>query len=131
MSDMQFSEAFIAVMELAESRGVSKINQLDGCWSYQIDDQWWIAVNGHTVAVESPVSPLSGLTATVEPFSVFVEFCGWPAGFLDPFGGIIAAGAAANEDTFIAAVKAATVAPPSAEMARAGAPGLWDGEGTS
>ena len=35
-----------------------------------------------------------------------LTFNGWPAGIIDPMGGIIAAGAAANEDTFIAAIEA-------------------------
>jgi hypothetical protein len=35
-----------------------------------------------------------------------LKFNGWPAGVIDPGGGIIAAGNAANEDTFIAAIEA-------------------------
>lgn len=33
----------------------------------------------------------------VEPFSVFVTWNGWPAGMFDAGGGVVAAGAAANE----------------------------------
>ncbi len=35
-----------------------------------------------------------------------LKFNGWPAGIIDPRGGIIAAGSAANEDTFITAIEA-------------------------
>jgi hypothetical protein len=36
-----------------------------------------------------------------------VTYNGWPAGMLGPFGGIIAAGDAANERSFIDALRAA------------------------
>ncbi len=34
-----------------------------------------------------------------------LKFNGWPAGIIDPRGGIIAAGGVANEDTFIEAIE--------------------------
>jgi hypothetical protein len=34
-----------------------------------------------------------------------IKFNGWPAGIIDPAGGIIAAGGIANEDAFIAAIE--------------------------
>lgn len=40
------------------------------------------------------------------PFAVYVEYNGWPAGIIDPRGGILAAGMAANEDSFIADIEA-------------------------
>ena len=61
-----------------------------------VDDRWVVKVNGHREQVES-----------VPPFSALLEFNGWPAGIIDPFGGTIAAGELANEDTFIAAMEAA------------------------
>jgi hypothetical protein len=36
----------------------------------------------------------------VPEFSVFVEWNGFPAGIIDQFGGVLAAGDAANEDAF-------------------------------
>ena len=35
------------------------------------------------------------------PFCFKITFNGWPAGLIDPRGGVIAAGTAANEDVFI------------------------------
>lgn len=43
---------------------------------------------------------------TVEPFHCYIEFNGWPAGVVAPWGGVIAAGDVANEAAFLAAVKA-------------------------
>lgn len=89
------------VAELATALGVRAIHRLPGCWEYQIDEQWWIAINGH----DEPVTCSTG--ARVDPFHIFVTYNGWPAGILTPFAGTLAAGAAANEETFIAAIEAA------------------------
>lgn len=42
---------------------------------------------------------------TSDPVQAKIKFNGWPAGVIDPLGGIIAAGQAANEDSFIAAIE--------------------------
>lgn len=94
-------EAFSAIAQLAGRLGIEKINEMEGCWEHQVDGLWWIAVNGHT----KPLKCSHG--AEVPPINCYIEFNGWPAGIIDPFGGIIAAGAAANEDTFIDALNAA------------------------
>jgi hypothetical protein len=44
----------------------------------------------------------------VPPYSAYVEYNGWPFAVFDALGGVAGAGTHANEDTFIAAVKAAT-----------------------
>lgn len=95
------TEAFAEIAALAERLGVSNIVAQPGCWEHQIDDRWWMAVNPH----KEPTACSKG--ADVPAMSAVLEFNGWPAGIIDPFGGIIAAGAAANEDTLIAALKAA------------------------
>ena len=77
------------------------MNQYDGCWECEIDPRWHVAVNGHKDAREATD------TTSVPPFSAYVKFNGWPAGIIDPFGGCMAQGAIANEDTFIEAVEAA------------------------
>lgn len=97
----RYCAAFVHVIELCDALGVSKINALPGCWEHQIDDQWWVAVN----AKKQPVVTSRGYT--VEPYDCFVEYNGFPAGSFNPGGGILAAGEAANEQTFIAAVRAA------------------------
>jgi len=99
--NIRFSVSFALIAKLCEALGVSHINKLDGCWEYKLDDNWFIAVNGHRKAMKA-----NGVT--VQPFHCYVEFNGWPAGDLSPFGGWIAADAEANEDAFIQALKAAT-----------------------
>lgn len=87
------AEAFIAVVELAESLGVSHLNELPGLWTIDVDSQWSISVNGH----KEPIGH-------VPPYHVEVAFNGWPAGLFSPAGGWIAAGEAANERAFVEAV---------------------------
>lgn len=97
------SLAFAEIVKLCEVLDVHHINQLPGCWEYQVDEQWWIACNGH----REPTKCSKGFE--VAPFHCYVEFNGFPAGEFHPIhGGFIAAGTAANEDTFIAALKLAT-----------------------
>lgn len=100
MNDRQVSVVFSEIVALSTKLGVKNINQLDGCWEYCVDDQWWIAVNGHG----TPTKCTKG--TEVEPFGCYVEYNGWPAGILNPFGGIIAYGSEVNEDTLIAALVA-------------------------
>ena len=104
MSDFPICEAFAEIALLADALGVRRINELEGCWEYQVDEQWRFALNGHN----TPHDTDDGVR--VPPFSAFVEFNGWPAGIIDPAGGVLAAGDAANESTFIAALQAARAA---------------------
>jgi hypothetical protein len=102
VSEPQLMEAFARIADLGCALGVRDINKLPGCWEHQIDKQWWIALNGH----REPMKDSHGFE--VPPFSAAVEYNGWPAGIIDPSGGIIAAGSCANENTFIDALIAAT-----------------------
>lgn len=96
------TEIFCAIVEHAAALGVRNIGEIAGCWEVELDDAWWFALNGHG----EPTKCSKG--TEVPPFTVYVEFNGWPAGLVDPHGGVLAAGDAANEDTFIAAIRAAT-----------------------
>jgi len=97
------SIASVAVADLAAALGVSSIKELPGCWEYNLDENWFIAVNGH----REPTACSKNFK--VAPFHCYVEWCGWPAGEFHPTrGGFIAAGGAANEDTFIEAIQRAT-----------------------
>ena len=95
------SAMFVAIADYALRQGVKSINALPGCWEQQIDEQWWIAVNGHREEC------LTSEGTAVPGFSAYVKYNGWPAGFVDPYGGTFAAGEGANEDTFLAALKGA------------------------
>jgi hypothetical protein len=99
---MLYTEAFAVIAALAEALDVRAINQLPGCWEHQVDDRWWIAVNGHA----EQTSCSHG--AAVPAYGAYVEFNEWPAAVFTPVGGEFVAGTAANEEAFIAAVKAAT-----------------------
>ena len=95
------TEAFAAVAELGNALGAGPLNKHPECWECVIDERWKIAVNGHA---EPKKCSLSGLP--IEPFHCFIEYNGWPAGLMNPYGGTIAAGEGANEHTFIEAVRA-------------------------
>jgi hypothetical protein len=96
---MNVPRSFAAVCDLAISLGVTRINKLPGCWEHQVDEHWWVAVNGH----DKPT--LCSTETSVPPFSIYVVFNGWPAGIIDAGGGCLAAGALANEETFLAAIQ--------------------------
>lgn len=97
MNDQPLSSVFWLITELATQLGVSKINQLEGCWVCQVDEQWLLAVNAHPTETKYN-------EANVLPFCAWIEYNGWPAGMINPFEGVIAAGEGANEDTLITAL---------------------------
>lgn len=99
----ELAEAFVEIVELGHRLGVTNVKGLPGCWEVQVDAQWRFALNGHPdgshAASWAPKVP-------IPPYHVVVEYNGFPAGIISPGGGIIAAGEAANEAAFIAALKA-------------------------
>lgn len=102
MEDYCITEAMMAVADYAQSMDMVPVNKVEGCWENQVNEQWWIAVNGHQE------NKLCSKNIDVPPFTCYVEFNGWPAGYINPYGGVLAAGTAANEETFVAALKAQT-----------------------
>ena len=92
------AEAFAKLGELGCALGVKNINKLPACWEFQIDEQWWIAVNAHHEEMKCSTGD------PVPSFHAYIKYNGWPAGLIYPGGGIIAAGECANEDTFIEAI---------------------------
>lgn len=58
--------------------------------------EWTVEVNPHKEVVDG-----------IAPFEVRVTFNGWPAGLLDAAGGLLAAGCLANEESFLADMRAA------------------------
>ncbi len=89
----EMTEVFSKVVDLAQALGVESINELDGCWTYQVSDKWLLKVNGHGREVDG-----------VPAFHGYVEYNGWPAGVFSAQGGTIAGGANANEDALIEAL---------------------------
>ena len=94
------SEAFLEIARLAERLGIKPLNELAGCWEYQIDRQWFMAVNGHNEPIECSMG------VSVPPFHAYVQFNGWPAGIIDASGSCFAAGDLANLESFNAALEA-------------------------
>lgn len=92
-------EAFVGIAKLAIKDGVVNLSDRDPCVYERSFGAWRIELNGSNTAIEWK-------GRTIPPFSAIVEFNGWPAGLIDPGGGIIAAGEAANEGAFISAIEA-------------------------
>ena len=98
---MQINEAFMLLRDWSKRQGAAPLNQGPGCWERKIDEDWSVSINGH----REPRNNSAGLE--VPPFSAFIQWKDWPAGVIDPGGGIIVAGEFANENIFIDALKAA------------------------
>lgn len=88
------SEAFLLLVDLAIKRGNSSIKGT--VVTFEIDSTWAATFNGCADERDN-----------VPPYHCSVSYNGWPAGILGPSSGCIAAGEGANEDTLIAALKAA------------------------
>jgi len=104
MSSHGIPEAFLKICELGHALGMRNIKDLPGCWEHQVDDHWWIATNAHRESIRCSKD------IEVPSCSTYIEFNGWPAGIITPAGGQIAAGEAANEDAFLAALDGALIA---------------------
>lgn len=91
------------LLGLWKADGVGKLCRLPGLWERRLDDKWVIWVNGHEENLSTPDA------VPVSPYECYIEFNGWPAGsFSIPTGkGLIAAGTAANYETFCDALERA------------------------
>lgn len=96
-------EAFMRAIELGVALEIKPLPEHEGCWEHKVDDQWFIALNGHKDKQALKGRP----TMLIDPYTAYVEYNGWPAGLFGYHGGTIAAGEGANESTFIAALVAA------------------------
>ena len=102
-------EAFLVLCELADKRGEVPFDKAPACWECTFPsvlgegrDTWQVAINGHNTPTRSSLSE-----KPIDPFHAFVYYNGWPAGVLTPYDGWIARGSGANEDSFVASVRAA------------------------
>lgn len=100
MSDY-IAESFSLVCDLGLELGVRDLSKKPGLWEQKVDEHWWFALNPHAERITCSHG------GEVPPYCLLIEFNGWPAGFINAAGGSMAAGALANEDTFIAALKEA------------------------
>ncbi len=92
----QIAQAFDLIVKLHEALGLPSMKEMGTPWHYRVDDQWEFTVNGSGETVEM-----------IPPYTAALTFNGWPAGLLNPYGGVMAAGTVANEDALIAALKQA------------------------
>lgn len=107
---VQLSEAFNEIASLAAALKVPGIATLPGrVWTHRVDEHWTVSINAN--AEEANVSPEGTMGADVPAFHAAVWWNGWLAGLLSPYGGEFAAHPeGANEDRFIADLRAATEA---------------------
>lgn len=103
MSQQPLSMVFFLIAELCCALGLAPLNKRRGCVDVTAG-AWHITVNGHA----RPKRLGSGLM--VPAYTALLAFNGWPAGSVNPYGGVIAAGDAANEDALIAALRERVVA---------------------
>ena len=114
MSDqpMQICTAFMKIIELAEHIGVQDIKSFGVPWTHFVDEHWTVAVNGQDrscgVYFTNDNMPRHMDLDDLPRYHAAVWFNGWLAGIFSPVGGTFAAGTAANEETFAAAIDAAT-----------------------
>jgi hypothetical protein len=93
-------EAFARLVDLMIVQGAPMpITKHEGAYECVIDANWKATFNGH------PTEQKHG-HITIPAFTAVIDYNGWPAGLMNPYGGVIAAGECANETTFIAAVNA-------------------------
>lgn len=97
------AQAFYEIALLGKRLGVENVGAMQGCWEHQIDDHWWIALNGH----DTPTL-CSKADNPIEPFTAYLEYNGLPAGIVDTYGGcFVRLGDRSGEDVFIEALQKA------------------------
>lgn len=89
----RFDPVFIALVELEEARGNSKLNERvkpGQVYPIPIDDTWRAWVNPHRVEaqVPEPEEPFSYMAGTVPPYHAYITYNGWAWGIVSPFGGV-------------------------------------------
>ena len=102
VDDRPIAEAFAVAADLARALGVERINELPGCWEYDLSGgEWRIAINGHGEPMSVADHP--HWHEPITPYTMLVFRNGWPVAEFDPFGGTLFG---VSEDTFIDALHA-------------------------
>lgn len=80
---MNLSELFTVVCELAIKDGAAPLKEKfpGKCWEKQLNEQWFIAVNGNDAEVKCSKG------VTVPPFHAYGERDGCPTFLCNPYGG--------------------------------------------
>ena len=98
--NIQYCEAFVKLVDLAEALGKNNIKALPGCCEIVIDDTWKVAINGHGKMCQSQFSKLKN---PVPPYSAYVEFKNQIGAMLSVDAGWFLGYPGCNENAFIAA----------------------------
>jgi hypothetical protein len=100
------SAVFMGIANLATAMGIEKINEIPGCWEHQIDEKWWVSLNGH----KTPMTNSKG--NLVQPYNAMLMYGDWPAGIVTPYGGAlmccVGVDTGETEDALINALDVAT-----------------------
>lgn len=81
---------WIHLSRIATLCGAAPLNRYPGLWKVTAG-VWHLWVNGHREPLRVPNQEIA-----VQPYQVYVEYNGWPAGVITPNGATIAAGELAN-----------------------------------
>jgi hypothetical protein len=97
-------ELAASIANLALALDAHPLNKHPMCWTHQIDEHWFVAMNGHTEPRRVEGAP-NRMGYTVEPFHIALWYNGWLAASFNISGkGFICRGEAANEDTALEAI---------------------------
>jgi hypothetical protein len=105
------SLAMSLLADLVIARNQHPLNKYEAPLAVPIDKRWsvWINGRGEPRKIVGAAAQSMADGCEVPAYHAALFFNGWLAGFISPYGGTIACGEAANEDTFIEAVQTALV----------------------
>ena len=89
----------VPVMALVKKLGVEGIASIDGAWEYRIDEQWYIAVNGHDHEVEVTVDGM--MSIKLSPYHFCIWQYGWIVAVFTPTAGVFLGD---NEEELVLAI---------------------------
>lgn len=95
----EIAEVFDLVAQLAVQQGHCNVTDLV---TIRVDDKWTVKVNGHRTETKEHIPP----------FHAAIEYNGFPAGLITPFGGSMVDHPNANESLLCEALRAALEAYP-------------------
>lgn len=99
------NEAYIKACEFIKLVAGKSLIELDNKkWMGSVDKNWVIAIHANKNKIIG-FKPEGAVSMEAEYGIMLVWFNCWLAGMLDPFGGEIAAGELANENTLIKAIE--------------------------
>ena len=81
------TDIYCTVAELALAMGARDIGRMPGCWEVDLDEGWYLAVNGHPFEVGA--GPVDGEWGQV-PARMAAVWCeGVLVGYVDPWQGVV------------------------------------------